>query len=187
MAAVNFNHLLKGETAMNKFDALQLLGLTGHVTKADIKRAYQRKAKEFHPDRNPAGAEVMKMINVAYELVKEEDGLEVYANPTMADYPEELAAALVKVLGLGLTIEVCGLWIWVSGDTKPHKDTLKQAGYYWAPKKGCWYYRPAKAKSRKYQSPDKEEWTMERIRETYGVSRPVASRSSGYALVDSKS
>jgi hypothetical protein len=25
--------------------------------------------------------------------------------------------------------------VWVSGNTKPHKDDLKQAGFQWAPKK----------------------------------------------------
>lgn len=57
---------------MNKYEALQLLGLTGTLSQADIKRAYKRKAQEFHPDRNPAGLELMKMINVAYDLVKNE-------------------------------------------------------------------------------------------------------------------
>jgi hypothetical protein len=26
-------------------------------------------------------------------------------------------------------IEICGLWVWVGGETKKHKDTLKAAGY----------------------------------------------------------
>lgn len=153
---------------MNKFDALKLLGLTGHVTKADIKHAYQLKCKAFHPDRNPAGAEIMKMINVAYGLIKDENEIEVYADAVMNSYPEVLAAALAPVMGLGLAVEICGLWVWVSGDAKPHKEALKAAGFFWAPKKCRWYYRPANAKSRNQGN----AWTMEQIRETYGSFQP---------------
>ena len=32
----------------------------------------------------------------------------------------------------GLEIEICGLWMWVGGETKKHKDALKDAGYKWA-------------------------------------------------------
>lgn len=165
---------------MTKFEALQILGLSGLVTNADIKLAYKRKAKAFHPDRNPAGTEIMKMINVAYSLVKDENDIDVFENPTMSSYPEVLATALNAVSGLGLTIEVCGLWIWVSGDTKTHKDILKATGYCWSPKKCMWYYRPAIAKSRKHFSKDKSEWSMDKIRDTFGASQP--KRYGNYAL-----
>jgi curved DNA-binding protein CbpA len=86
---------------MTKFEALQILGLTGTVSQADIKRAYQRKARQYHPDRNPAGIEIIKMINMADELVKNEDHLLVYDNVPLADYPETLAHAL--------NVEICWL------------------------------------------------------------------------------
>ena len=148
---------------MNKYEALQLLGLTGTLSQADIKRAYKRKAQEFHPDRNPAGLELMKMINVAYDLVKNEDKITVATNQTMADYPEVLSHALKAILAFDLQIEICGLWIWVSGDTKPHKEALKNAGYLWAPKKACWYFRPADRKSF-----NRKSWSMDKIRSAYG-------------------
>lgn len=48
----------------------------------------------------------------------------------------------------GVTVTVKGAAtdspvIWISGDTKPHKDELKSMGAKWAPKKGAWYYKPA--------------------------------------------
>ena len=39
----------------------------------------------------------------------------------------------------GIEIEVCGSWVWVSGDTKPHKERLKALGFCWHSKKHCWY------------------------------------------------
>ena len=51
-------------------DAAQILGLTGEVTKEEVKQAYRQAALKFHPDRNPAGAEMMKIINAAYDVLK---------------------------------------------------------------------------------------------------------------------
>jgi hypothetical protein len=156
---------------MNKLQALQILGLTGTVSKSDIKIAYQRKAKEFHPDRNPAGLEIMKMINVAYELVKDEIEITVHADKEMESYPQSLAMALNAIIHLDLTIEICGLWIWVSGDTKAHKDQLKSAGYFWSAKKTMWYFRPTQAKSfNRYRG--KREWSIDKIRASYGAITP---------------
>lgn len=148
---------------MNKFQALQILGLTGTVSNEDIKLAYRRKAKEFHPDRNPAGIEIMKMINVAYELVKDELSINVFDNPVMFDYPEILADALNAIINLGLNIEICGCWVWVSGNTKIHRDILKKAGFKWASKKQQWYFRPAEKISHRHAA-----WSMDKIRNTYG-------------------
>ena len=158
---------------MNKFEAFQLLGLSGQITNDDIKKAYRKKAQQYHPDRNPAGAEIMKMINVAYELVKNETSADVFENEAMRDHPEKISAALKIVIDLALDVEVCGTWVWVSGDTRPHKEILKQNGFRWSPKKAMWYYRPESDKSRKYFSRDKSEWDISKIRETFGSSRPT--------------
>ncbi|MCD6056302.1 MAG: DnaJ domain protein [Gammaproteobacteria bacterium] len=162
---------------MTKIEAFQVLGLSGNINQQDIKLAYRRKAQQFHPDRNPAGTEIMKMINAAYELIKNEEQFTVAEDATITDYPEILAAALAIVMPLGLSVEVCGLWVWVSGDTKPHKDTLKEAGYLWAPKKIMWYYRPANAKSFRFRGKDKSEWSIDKIREVYGSARPTQTKS----------
>jgi curved DNA-binding protein CbpA len=156
---------------MNKFEALQLLGLSGIVSNKEIKTAYRRKAQQFHPDKNPAGTEMMKLFNVAYDIVRDLDNVDVRDNAVMANYPEVLEAALNAVLNLDLTVEVCGLWIWVSGDTKPHKEALKSAGYLWSPKKLMWYFRPNTAK-RRYFMKTGGAWTHQKIKDMYGVLHP---------------
>lgn len=40
----------------------------------------------------------------------------------------------------GLVLEICGRWLWVSGNTKENKEELKAAGLRWAKKKQMWYY-----------------------------------------------
>lgn len=43
-----------------------LLGLTTGCTKDDIKSAYRKLAKKYHPDINPSGAATFRAITIAY-------------------------------------------------------------------------------------------------------------------------
>lgn len=147
---------------MNKFDACRVLNITGEYDPDSVKLAYRKACKEYHPDRNPAGLEMMKLVNQAYEALKDESG-ESVVTIDAKDYGAEICHALNAIMGLGLTIELCGAWAWISGDTKPHKDTLKQAGFKWASKKKLWYFRPADAKV--FSNGKK---SISEIREKYG-------------------
>lgn len=62
----------------------------------------------------------------------------------------------------GLVVEVCGTWVWVSGETKQHKDALKMKGFRWASKKARWYWCPVGSGRAKFG------FTMNRIRQRYG-------------------
>lgn len=64
-----------------------------------------------------------------------------------------------------IIIELCGNWLWISGETKAHKAEIKAAGCYWARKKSMWYWRPAS-----YKCHTRRTRSMEEIREKYGSS-----------------
>ena len=153
----------KGVNAMNQYDALKVLGLSGQVTHEDIKKAYKQACSKYHPDKNPAGLEIMKMVNVAYDALKSFDG-QASITQDAAQYGDEMANALNKISGLNLIIEICGAWVWVTGQTKLHKELLKASGFKWASKKACWYFRPADAK----RSRSLGNYTMHEIRAKYG-------------------
>jgi len=55
---------------MKLSDAVNVLGLSGHVAPKEVKAAYRVAAMKYHPDRSPAGAEMMKIINAAYDVLK---------------------------------------------------------------------------------------------------------------------
>ena len=125
---------------MNVYDAAKILGLSGEVTPEQVKAAYRQACKKYHPDRNPAGEEMMKIINQAYDVLKDYAG-DIKEQPT--DYGDLLNDALNAVFGLsGLVIEICGSWVWITGNTRDHKDALKAAGFKWASKKESVVFPP---------------------------------------------
>jgi curved DNA-binding protein CbpA len=150
-------------------DALSILNLHQQpITLDDIKKSYRRAAAKYHPDHNPAGLEMMQLINAAYDTLKQayaDNKLnhEDHHTGDIPDYGEAFNIALNAIRGLGLDIEICGAWIWVSGDTRPHKEALKSAHFLWSPHKQSWYFRPEQYRSRNRQS-----WKMEKIRSVYG-------------------
>ena len=57
--------------------------------------------------------------------------------------PQEFQWLINELIKLEhITIEIIGCFIWVSGDTKPHKEKLKELGFKWHRKKSCWYRSP---------------------------------------------
>lgn len=148
-------------------DALSILNIQSNfVTKDDIKEAYRKSAFKYHPDRNPAGLEMMKLINIAYETIKDFEGETTTSTKNNKDFGEIINNALNAIINLGFEIEICGAWVWVSGNTKPHKETLKAAGFFWSPKKLCWYFR-----SDDYKSHNRNTWSMDQIRNAYGSNK----------------
>lgn len=157
---------------LNISNSLSILGLGATATLSEVKTAYRKAAAKYHPDRNPAGAEMMKLVNGAYDSLQEFfkknpdlENVESYSDDASFDYGEAINNALNAVLNLsGLHVEVCGAWVWVSGETKEHKEALKAANFKWAAKKKMWYFRPEGEKSRKNSG----TYSMEKIRESYG-------------------
>lgn len=149
-------------------DAINILNLTGAINAATIKAAYRRASAIYHPDREHGSTEMMQAVNAARDALtgytREEryEAEETY-EPT-SNYGEELARAIQTALNLdGLTLELCGNWLWIAGDTKTHKAALKAAGFRWAPKKQEWYFRPAE-----WKSASRGTWDKEKIREHHG-------------------
>lgn len=158
---------------MKKSEAMNILNMS-IFTQAILKQAYLKACSKYHPDRNPGGLEMMKAVNVAYSFLKTiPDGDETTETEgTGIDFGEAMNAAINAVIDMeGVLIEICGNWIWLSGDTRPHKDGIKAAGFWWASKKMQWYFRPAD-----YKSSARGSFSMDDIREKHG-SKSVQTKS----------
>ena len=146
-------------------DAAKILEITGNLTKEIIKKAYRKACSKYHPDKG-GSTEMMQAVNQAYDALKNYEG-EVEAGDL--NYSEELNDALNKIINLqGLEIEICGAWIWVTGDTKPYSKELGKngAGFFWARKKKAWYFRPSD-----WKSSSRGTWDLDKIRGTHGSQK----------------
>lgn len=81
----------------------------------------------------------------------------------MQETPQEFQWLIAVLLKLGgIEIIIIGCFVWITGDTKPHKERLKTLGFRWHSKKRCWYKSPDG-----YRRWGKGEYTMDEIRGMY--------------------
>ena len=68
-------------TIMAKRDYYEVLGVSKNCSEADLKKAYRKKALEFHPDRNPdnpEAEETFKLCAEAYSILSDPQKRQVY-------------------------------------------------------------------------------------------------------------
>ena len=106
-----------------------------------LKKEYHRLCLKLHPDVGGSD-EAMKILNAEYEerfervknIHVNKDG-ETYEKET-DETPQEFQWMIHELLKLdGIDIEIIGCFIWVSGNTKPHKERLKELKFKWHSKR----------------------------------------------------
>lgn len=112
----------------------------------ELKAQYRRLAMKHHPDVG-GDVEIMKEINrqhdALFETLKAAHNAKAKADTTGRTYAttetaEEFRAIIEALLKLdGLTVELCGSWLWIGGNTRENKDALKAAGCRWSSSKSC--------------------------------------------------
>ena len=146
-------------------EALNILKPQGN-TPDHVQKVFWAMAKQYHPDINPHGGEMMKLINLAREVLLENLGAwdSAFIDYENQSISEELQEIFDRIAHLqGLSAEICGIWLWLSGNTYPVKEILKTIGFKWAHQKKMWYYHTGEFKKRRSKTLD-----METIREKYG-------------------
>lgn len=110
------------------------------------------------------GSEMKKMEQLIDETSNDQPTEEASNDqPTNESGLEQVISEIEKIEDDGINKEVVGSWIWVSGDTWKHKETLKKLGFKWASKKKMWYYTEQTRK--RY---GRKEYQMDEIKQKYG-------------------
>ena len=76
-----------------------------------------------------------------------------------------------------IEVELCGSWIWVSGETKAVKDDLKALGFKWSRNKAAWYFHRDP-----YHKRSKKSMTLDEIRNMYGSKKYKGADADPEAL-----
>lgn len=122
----------------------------------------------------------MKIINLQYEKVLtgvfEKAGKSITEIDNLIANDVILREKLNAVLSLeGIEIELCGTWLWITGETMAVKENIKLAGFFWAKQKKAWYWR-----SPEERSYNRKSFTIDEIRQKHGSAAIKSSKK--YAI-----
>lgn len=119
-------------------------------TAEEVKSTFFKLAKELHPD-NGGDAESFKKMMAEYRIAferlknihttKEGKTYERTGDNATTETPDEFADVINRVIFFdGVTVEIIGSWVWLTGNTMAYKDDIKAAGFWWSRSKKAWYY-----------------------------------------------
>jgi curved DNA-binding protein CbpA len=145
-----------------------------------LRNEYKKLAKQFHPDLSGFDSTIiMQEINNEYDLIGSQlakgSKFEESENELNKLYKEKIET-LIKINNL--FVEVIGNWIWVTGDTKEHKDLLKELKFRFAPVKKAWYF-----KTYSYKKKQGEYVDFEGMRQMFGSKKFANEENNNLSLI----
>lgn len=173
--------------------ALHMKWFNNPTSLEGLKKQYRQLAKAHHPDLGGNTSD-MQSINTEFDKLyselekaeanKHSTGAAHTSNTThtgKATTTSETAAAFRAIIEQlitlnNITIEIVGSWVWVTGDTYQHRDTLKALRFNWSRSKKAWYYH-----SEPYIKRSRKTFTLDEVRSLYG-STTVAKGDTALKL-----
>jgi hypothetical protein len=146
----------------------------GCSTLEEVKKRYRDLAKHFHPDKG-GDLVTMQKINAEYDRIINSSRFEFKNEEEKQEnfIYKDLINQLITLDGL--IIEIIFRWVWVSGNTKTHKEELKKLGFFWSKDKQMWYWRPAGWSKVFHRS---KPMAMDEIRARYGSQKMQGSEET---------
>lgn len=151
-------------------------------TKEAARSMFLKLCMVMHPDKGGSCAKFVEMKN-EYEKImphlpsepkdKPEWKTEQETAEETAIYDEVYQAvveALSRLSGIG--VELCGAWLWISGETYENRAALKSAGCFFSSQKKMWYWRPAEYQRRF----NRRSMDIDDIRDKFGTVRVIAPK-----------
>ena len=140
----------------------------------ELKKEYKALVRKYHPDLTGGTTETeMAEINAEFDWLHDTlpavnaKGESYQPRADARGVAAEYRAAILAALRCeGVNVELCGSWIWATGETRQHKDKLKAAGFRWSQNKLAWYWHPAG-----YRKTSRHEWSLDDIRARFGSQK----------------
>lgn len=141
------------------------------TTLEELKKQYKTLALKHHPDRG-GNLKDMQDINAEYDTLfvrlknihQTADGNTYEAKTDSTETASDFKEIITRLIILeGIQIEICGSWLWVTGNTYQHKDVLKSLKFRYSKSKCAWYYH-----NDGYRKINGKTFTLEQIRSLYG-------------------
>jgi len=149
---------------------------------SELKTSFKRFSKLLHPDVNKDLPDVyFKDMSNDYDeyyipLKKEhmKENAKKYNNTNFSEdnikeddlNDDRFKKAIIDLLKKeGIKIELKGVWLWVSGDTKEIKEELKLLGFQWGKTARAWFMSDSKNFKK---SKNRRGWSQEKTTSVYG-------------------
>lgn len=123
-------------------------------TVEQVKTLFKTLARKYHPDLGGDTALMQEVNNCYHQALQRVQYNNVgdnnhyrYDDVTEHNVADKLYDIL-SVVTEEVIVELVGNWIWISGDTKPIKDNLKEVGCRWSNKRKMWYWTATAGKGR---------------------------------------
>ncbi len=142
------------------------------ITLEEVKEVFRKWCIKLHPDNNPGRdttkdfqemkSQYEKAFNRCKNTHRNAEG-ETYSKET-EETPEMYADIISRLVNIpDISVELCGSWLWVTGNTRDCKDILKEMHFRFSAKKTAWYFHFEPFRKR-----SKKTCTMDEIRNMYG-------------------
>lgn len=144
------------------------------TTLEELKKQYKKLVFKHHPDKGGKTSD-MQEINAEYDALfarlknihKSADGKTYTAKQETTETPEQFREILEKLIHLdGVEIEICGSWIWLTGNTYTHRDHLNKLRFKYSRSKKAWYYH-----EEGYRKHSRKTFSLDEIRDLWGSER----------------
>lgn len=144
------------------------------ATLEELKKQYKKLAMAHHPDRGGSDSD-MKEINAEYDRLfaklknvhKSASGETYTAKQETTETPEQYREIIEKIINLdGIEIEICGSWLWITGNTYDNRETLKSLHFRYSKNKNAWYWH-----DEGYRKHTGKTFSLDEIRDLWGSEK----------------
>lgn len=128
-----------------------------------LKNEYRSQVKRLHPDVGGCEESFKAMQNEFETLLsKFQKG---FTNE-QKELDEKLIKKINEIAHILCDFEICGSWIWATGDTFSWRVELKELGFKFSRNKKAWYWKDGEFKKR-----SKKKFDMDSIRKLHGSQK----------------